>query len=412
MSFDQNMIIDATTGSIARFVNHSCSPNCRMIKWIVSGQPRMALFAGDRPIMTGEELTYDYNFDPFSAKNVQKCLCGSPNCRGVLGPKPKEVKPPKPAKEDKKSAKKASSKTTSKTSTKISTKISAKLSTKGSAKSLVKKPIKTSTKTATKRKLKDAFEFDGDDEEDAKTVKKRKIKAATGIKRTLSSASLKVAKGAKGAAKGAAKGVTTIKRSVASISVAAKKKKAGLVSSKAAKTKPIKTTKTTKTTTTTVRRATTAGITKKTLGKKKTTTTTTTAATATKTQTQTKTKIVIPSRSPSLTIVAAGVASASASASTPARKKKTTTTSTSTPASSAKKGLPKLTISGSAKTSSRKCTPSRKAIESFESGLLVVGSPVSASASAKTKAAAGAKGGGVEGMTKTMPKIKLVSAAK
>ncbi|KAH0531621.1 hypothetical protein TsFJ059_000427 [Trichoderma semiorbis] len=93
MSFDQNMIIDATTGSIARFVNHSCNPNCRMIKWIVSGQPRMALFAGDRPIMTGEELTYDYNFDPFSAKNVQKCLCGQPNCRGVLGPKPKGIKP-------------------------------------------------------------------------------------------------------------------------------------------------------------------------------------------------------------------------------------------------------------------------------------------------------------------------------
>ncbi|KAM0481090.1 hypothetical protein ACHAPX_003984 [Trichoderma viride] len=94
MSFDQNMIIDATTGSIARFVNHSCNPNCRMIKWIVSGQPRMALFAGDKPIMTGDELTYDYNFDPFSAKNVQKCLCGQPNCRGVLGPKPKGVKPP------------------------------------------------------------------------------------------------------------------------------------------------------------------------------------------------------------------------------------------------------------------------------------------------------------------------------
>jgi [histone H3]-lysine4 N-trimethyltransferase ASH1L len=83
------MIIDATTGSIARFVNHSCNPNCRMIKWIVSGQPRMALFAGDKPIMTGDELTYDYNFDPFSAKNVQKCLCGEANCRGVLGPKPR-----------------------------------------------------------------------------------------------------------------------------------------------------------------------------------------------------------------------------------------------------------------------------------------------------------------------------------
>ncbi len=84
------MIIDATRGSIARFVNHSCEPNCRMVKWIVAGKPRMALFAGDRPIMTGEELTYDYNFDPFSAKNVQECRCGAENCRGVLGPKPKD----------------------------------------------------------------------------------------------------------------------------------------------------------------------------------------------------------------------------------------------------------------------------------------------------------------------------------
>lgn len=53
----------------------------------------MALFAGDNEIMTGDELTYDYNFDPFSAKNVQECRCGSDNCRGVLGPKPKPKKP-------------------------------------------------------------------------------------------------------------------------------------------------------------------------------------------------------------------------------------------------------------------------------------------------------------------------------
>ena len=63
MYFDQNMIIDATRGSIARFVNHSCEPNCRMEKWTVAGKPRMALFAGDRGIMTGDELTYDYNFE-------------------------------------------------------------------------------------------------------------------------------------------------------------------------------------------------------------------------------------------------------------------------------------------------------------------------------------------------------------
>ena len=86
------MVLDATRGSIARFINHSCAPNCRMIKWTVSGRPRMALFAGDEGIMTGEELTYDYNFDPFSAKNVQECRCGAAGCRGVLGPRPKEIK--------------------------------------------------------------------------------------------------------------------------------------------------------------------------------------------------------------------------------------------------------------------------------------------------------------------------------
>ena len=94
MLFDQNMIIDATRGSIARFVNHSCEPNCEMVKWIVGGKPHMALFAGKRPIMTGAELTYDYKFDPFSSRNLQECRCGSASCRGVLGPKPKEVKKP------------------------------------------------------------------------------------------------------------------------------------------------------------------------------------------------------------------------------------------------------------------------------------------------------------------------------
>lgn len=92
MDFDQQMILDGTRGSIARFVNHSCEPNCKMIKWTVCGTPRMALFAGDKGIMTGEELTYDYNFNPYSVKNVQQCRCGAPSCRGVLGPKPKEIR--------------------------------------------------------------------------------------------------------------------------------------------------------------------------------------------------------------------------------------------------------------------------------------------------------------------------------
>lgn len=63
MDFDQGMIIDATRGNIARFVNHACEPNCRMEKRIVKGEPKMALFAGPNGIMTGQELTYDYNFE-------------------------------------------------------------------------------------------------------------------------------------------------------------------------------------------------------------------------------------------------------------------------------------------------------------------------------------------------------------
>lgn len=111
MLFDQNMIIDATRGSIARFVNHSCDPNCRMEKWTVNGKPRMALFAGNHGIMTGEELTYDYNFDPYSQKNVQECRCGARNCRGFLGPRPKEERKQKSPEEDvKKSGKLAGAK--------------------------------------------------------------------------------------------------------------------------------------------------------------------------------------------------------------------------------------------------------------------------------------------------------------
>ena len=85
MDFDQGMILDGTRGSIARFVNHSCDPNCRIEKLTVEGKPRMALFAGENGIMTGEELTYDYSFKPNGI--AQPCYCGSSNCRGVLGPK-------------------------------------------------------------------------------------------------------------------------------------------------------------------------------------------------------------------------------------------------------------------------------------------------------------------------------------
>ncbi|TLD25730.1 SET domain-containing protein [Venturia nashicola] len=87
MTFKDSLIIDATRGSICRFVNHSCEPNCYVEMWKVNGEPRMGLFAGEDGIFTGEELTYDYNFEVYSEDNVQVCLCGSENCRGILGPK-------------------------------------------------------------------------------------------------------------------------------------------------------------------------------------------------------------------------------------------------------------------------------------------------------------------------------------
>ncbi|OJD37346.1 histone-lysine n-methyltransferase [Diplodia corticola] len=82
MNFYDKLIIDGYRGNIARFVNHSCDPNCRMEKWTVNGEQRMALFA-NRPIMTGEELTWHYNFESYGPE--QPCYCGSWNCAGVIG---------------------------------------------------------------------------------------------------------------------------------------------------------------------------------------------------------------------------------------------------------------------------------------------------------------------------------------
>ena len=83
MELERGLIIDGTRGSMARFINHSCDPNCevRMVK--VNGTPRMAVFAGENGVMTGVELTYDYNFDNFGATR-QICYCGAVNCRGYL----------------------------------------------------------------------------------------------------------------------------------------------------------------------------------------------------------------------------------------------------------------------------------------------------------------------------------------
>lgn len=84
LSLGQGIVIDSgIRGSVARFVNHSCSPNCEMQKWFVKGKPRVGLFSIDE-ISIGAELTYDYNFDWFDGAIKQTCHCGSDNCRGFI----------------------------------------------------------------------------------------------------------------------------------------------------------------------------------------------------------------------------------------------------------------------------------------------------------------------------------------
>lgn len=88
MMLSQGEYIDATQkGSITRFCNHSCNPNAYIEKWVVGPRMRMGLFA-KRDIEKGEEICFDYKAERLDSK-PQKCLCGEPNCVGLLGSKSK-----------------------------------------------------------------------------------------------------------------------------------------------------------------------------------------------------------------------------------------------------------------------------------------------------------------------------------
>ncbi|MBP6507935.1 MAG: SET domain-containing protein-lysine N-methyltransferase [Opitutaceae bacterium] len=65
-------------GSLARFINHSCAPNCRAELsrgriWIVAR----------RDIAVGDELTYDYGF-PLAEWRQHPCRCGAARCAGFI----------------------------------------------------------------------------------------------------------------------------------------------------------------------------------------------------------------------------------------------------------------------------------------------------------------------------------------
>ncbi|XP_039627834.1 histone-lysine N-methyltransferase SETD1B-like [Polypterus senegalus] len=79
---DHDTIIDATKcGNFARFINHSCNPNCYAKVITVESQKKIVIYSRQQ-INVNEEITYDYKF-PIEDVKIP-CLCGAENCRGTL----------------------------------------------------------------------------------------------------------------------------------------------------------------------------------------------------------------------------------------------------------------------------------------------------------------------------------------
>ncbi|MFZ0501039.1 MAG: SET domain-containing protein-lysine N-methyltransferase [Steroidobacteraceae bacterium] len=82
---DSKTVIDAgADGNDARFLNHSCKPNCESVI-----ESRRVFIEAIRTIQPGEEMTYDYQIqrehdDPPGIDEVFACHCGFPECRGTM----------------------------------------------------------------------------------------------------------------------------------------------------------------------------------------------------------------------------------------------------------------------------------------------------------------------------------------
>lgn len=84
-AIDDDIVVDAAVnGNDARFLNHSCDPNCD----VVIDDKRLWIET-IRDVEPGEELAYDYAFilperHTPAAKRRYPCYCGSANCRGTI----------------------------------------------------------------------------------------------------------------------------------------------------------------------------------------------------------------------------------------------------------------------------------------------------------------------------------------
>ncbi len=91
---DDRVVIDGTLGgNDARFINHSCDPNCEVV--ITRGR---VFIHALRDIPGGEELFYDYwyvtdeSYTLEDLRRIYPCRCGSPKCRGTLARPPRRAK--------------------------------------------------------------------------------------------------------------------------------------------------------------------------------------------------------------------------------------------------------------------------------------------------------------------------------
>jgi hypothetical protein len=80
---DDKRVIDGREGGDARFINHSCAPNCETVQ-----EGDRIFIQALRNIKEGEELSYDYHLvvpGKITKKELRDyiCLCGLPNCRGT-----------------------------------------------------------------------------------------------------------------------------------------------------------------------------------------------------------------------------------------------------------------------------------------------------------------------------------------